>query len=319
METRPDERILLYSELPPDEQRAVEAFVANHPESMRLLEDVKAIGAFLQETRRFGVDLPGDDAIAYFAMVRHLYGEGPPEHLRESMRRVQAVLSESPDLSARLERYAARIAEADRQSDARAQFEQLTGHHLDAARPAPPRAEYPLPASGRRSGRRPFGSGIIAGLATILAAYGILLVVGRQLQSVTTRLAWFGRDELSTAARTVATRALTGNGEQSSSDTAFLRALELLRGIEQSTLGLFPRFKADRLRSAQLLLRHVAGDPKADTYLHLEACYFLGKISLALGDVSGARDALHAVIKGNGAHAGDARRIVAELDRSAVR
>ncbi|HET6566370.1 MAG TPA: hypothetical protein VFG50_00285 [Rhodothermales bacterium] len=192
MEASLEERILLYPELSLDDQLAIESFVAAHPEYEGVLEDVKAIGAFLEQASRFWGDVADDDVLVHYALARYMYDDAPPEHLREPLRRLEDALSRDPGRLARLERFVTRIETADRQSDALAQFEQLTGHRL---------TDY----------------------------------------------------------------------------------------------------------------------PKGGMPLHLDMAYFVGKIRLVLGNVSGARRAFQTVAERNGAHASEARRILAELDRSKTR
>jgi hypothetical protein len=100
-------------------------------------------------------------------------------------------------------------------------------------------------------------------------------------------------------------------------DALYLKALPLLRTARTSTLGLFPRYDAERLSEAETLLQSVVERAQPGSFLSREARFYLGKVNLAQDDVQTARSYLKAVAGGDGRRAEEAYRILKRLQEVA--
>jgi len=91
--------------------------------------------------------------------------------------------------------------------------------------------------------------------------------------------------------RTAASQAVSAP-DSASADRLFLRALVKLRASRTTTLGLFPRYRDPPLSEARALLQEVIDRAPADSFVGLEARFFLAKTELAREDVDAARQHL---------------------------
>lgn len=314
MERTIEEWIFSYPDASPAEQQSIEAYVATHPELEPLLEDAKAYSALLKQAGRMDSDAPDDEVLAYYVVVQQVYGAVLPDHLRAPFRRIEEVLRKRRDLREQVERYAARIQEVERHTDAVAHFERLAGYNQVASGTLAKRIHRGPVETNRR---RFLGRYTRVGAAALLLAgmmYGALFLISRSLQPEAEQLAWFDAETLSTEGYRVTTRSTGATHSVTTSDALFIQALGILREAQASTLGLFPRFDTGKLVTAERLLEHVARDPASGPFLRAEAAFYLGKVRLGLGDVLGARDALETAVKGEALHAGNARQLLSHLD-----
>jgi hypothetical protein len=296
-------RILEYPDLSPAEQQAVDDYVHDHPQWAALLEDVKALDALLGDAR----------------------APDKPPH------------AEASDREERVRRL--RALEAETEAPA-AHFEALMGH------PPSGRSEERSPASGRvsepagwgvprpdRAARAKGGARVLRGrwvryaavaLLAVAVLYGALFAASRLSQSDMERLALVEGDRLSVEGyglrgmRTRSGPSETTAGDSTRLDQRYLRGLRLLRAARTSTLGLFPRYDDAQVGRAARELEAVAEDAETDSFLQLEALFFLGKARLAQGDRVGATRALRRVVTGEGRLAPEAQEILTTLYEDAA-
>lgn len=156
-----------------------------------------------------------------------------------------------------------------------------------------------------------WAAAILFGLALL---YGALYAAGRLAQPEAVRLAALDADAL----RIEGYGPQRAVGDDASPDALYLRALDHLRSARASTLGLFPRYDAEKLaRAADLLGRVVQGaEPKS--FLQNEAAFYLGQARLAQNDRRGATRALRSVVAGGGRRAPEAARQLQKLHEDAA-
>ena len=196
-----EDQILLYSELPPEEQRAVEEHVAQHPELLPALEEARAFRALLHEARLLRADPPGDDALAYYLATREVSPHPVPAPLGEAFARIEARMTTDALLRARYETLSRRMAGLEAASDPIEHFERLSGHRLPrASRPAPGEqtevvaSETATPVMSRPAIHRLWGQArrwISVAVVFLVALYGALALVSHRSQSDLERLAAF--------------------------------------------------------------------------------------------------------------------------------
>lgn len=320
-----EEKILLYRELSPEEREAVDAYVAQHPELSRLLAEVRAFEGLLKEARALAARPPGDSALAYYVATRLLERNAMPDGLREVLVRIEAALEEDPALRRKYEVFERRMRELEAGSDAVAQFERLSGYAL-----APPGAEDPptvaevvpppvRPSSDRPSRRparifrlsSPPVRWAVAASIALVGLYGVLLLLGEATRSPLERSLRFDKE----VSAFYGPHVRSGNmGFMTDpADSLYFRAIRTLGEARKTTLGLFPRYDADRLREAAAYLNDVIARVEPNSFLYLEAQFLLGKIYLALGDFPAAEAALKAVVKGRGGRIDEARELLRML------
>jgi flagellar biosynthesis GTPase FlhF len=329
-----EDKILQYPALSREEQREVEARVQDRPELQALLREAKALEDVLAEARLLVKTPPGDEALAHYLVTERLGSKHAlPKAVRSAHDRVKAHLEEHPEERERLRTFEERLNDVEAEStDPARQFEELTGHALaDEAEQPPSEAREPSDAryrSEQRPERAPDRDSSArvyqmatrwsrrAAVAALLVAglYGALFLASRASQSETERLAAFSDEELSVQGYRMRDGGASTPTDSASADARYLRALASLRKARSSTLGLFPRYDAERLRRAERLLRKVTEQTESDSFLHLEALYFLGKTQLAMGQREAARTSLRRVIEGQGRKAGAAREVLRTLE-----
>ncbi len=319
-----EEKILLYSELSPEERKEIDAYVASHPELADLLEEVRAFEKLVKEARAFTGRPPDDSALAYYVATRFLERHPMPDGLREVFARIEAALKKDAVLRERYEVFERRMREIEAASDAVAQFERLAGYALEppgAGEPRPPalrplkpsraadRASRP-PARIHRLAHRPMRRAVAASLALVVL-YGALFVISETTRSSLDRTLRLDED----ASAFYGPHVRSGNVGflTDPADSLYFRAMETLGEARKSTLGLFPHYDAERLREAAGYLREVIGTVEPNSFLYLEAQFFLGKIYLAQGDLPAAEAAFEAVVKGQGSRMDEAREMLRML------
>ncbi|PSQ86781.1 MAG: hypothetical protein BRD30_09295, partial [Bacteroidetes bacterium QH_2_63_10] len=106
--------------------------------------------------------------------------------------------------------------------------------------------------------------------------------------------------------------------DTASVDDQYLEALSALRGARSSTLGLFPRYDTEMLNRAERRLNEVLQQVEPESFLALEAHFYLGKIALAQEEVFAARRHFKAVVKGEGRRAQEAYEILKTLQQEQI-
>ena len=321
-----EEKILSYPHLPVDRKREVEAYVESHPEWAPLLQDVRSI-EHLSANRQS--DLPSDALLATYVTVQYLHPggvEGLSPRLQEALSEIDARIENEETLRLEVEAARRRLKEAEAAVDPVSQFEALTEHTLDEVS-NPEWAENPEPAS---VGPQDTSSSLWeiflnlprlaqygAVAATLLVvAYGGLYGVSQTTQSTLDRLATVEvSDQVVESYADTNLRSPAPESEASSVDEQYLAALSILRRARTSTLGLFPRYDPDALTLAEQRLGQVLEQVEPDSFLALEAHFYLGKIALAQEDVDAARSHFKTVVKQDGRQAREAYDILKTLQQ----
>ncbi len=317
-----EDKILIYSELTPEEQREVERHVQEHPEMRPLLEEAKAFSALLGDARLLRADSPGDEALSYYIATRHVSREPLPPSLHEAFAGIEEKLTDDAALRTRYAELVRRMAVLEATTDPVKQFEQLSGRSLPGAVPEalvseadePAEAEVPVPK--RAVIHRLWwhaGRWAVAAVFFGVAVYGSLGLVSHFSQSDLDQLAALSTIEVQDF------QMRGGSGEPVpdlvSSEELRDRAVLLLQEARTHTLGLFPHYDPATLsEAADLLQRVVEQEPETST-LRSDAYFLLARVRLAQKNVDGARAALHAVINGSGWKAVEAQALLNDLER----
>lgn len=112
--------------------------------------------------------------------------------------------------------------------------------------------------------------------------------------------------------RTTASQAVSAP-DSASADRLFLRALVKLRASRTTTLGFFPRYRDPPLSVARALLQEVIDRAPADSFVGLEARFFLAKTELAREDVDAARQQLLVLARRDNRRAVEAVSLLRDL------
>lgn len=333
----PEERILAYPHLSPEEKRRVEAYVEEHPKWGPLLQDVQALEELAHDVQRLD-ELPrGDEVLATYVVAQHLYSDAIPSSLREVFDRLEARMETDDQLRMRYEEVRSHLETLDAEFDPRSHFEQLTGHTLAQDAEAeesgsaeheerderPPSRTVREPAEPSRTPSERVSTGIlsaagrwaVAAVTVVAVAYGVLFLASRLSQDPLDRLASVevGQDVLESYQ--VRTRSVAPAPGSTSVDQTYLQGLRALRGARTTTLGLFPRYDSEKLQRAERLLSTVAERAEDGSFLQLEALFYLGNVQLAQGDVEQARSNLKIVVQLEGRRAEEAYQTLKELQQ----
>jgi hypothetical protein len=301
-----DQLLLIYDDLPPAERSEADAYLIDHPDARKTVEEGRRLRALARRPRS---GEPGVTDAELLYLLSAPPGRPLPPLLAAVADRVEAARAASPEVAARHEELAHQIQEFEASiPSARAQFEALTGRSLRQRDGV--RQDRPAVAPARHRWRQPapWSPAKLAIAATILlaVAYGVLFMVSEASLSETERLAALGgvpsdyavvqlRGEASQADR------VTGN---------YVAALEELRQARSTTLGLFPRYDADGLDRALERFGAVVEADVPDGAFGLEARFLRARILLYRGEVAAAREELRLVIDRQGPSAPDAARLL---------
>ncbi|MEF8815744.1 MAG: hypothetical protein V5A20_05750 [Salinibacter sp.] len=320
-----EEHILSYPHLTQERQREVEAYVERHPEWAPLLRDVRSVEGLSANVR---ADPPSDPLLATYVMVRHLGNEGElSAQLQAAFARLEARIEEKEALRREVEAAQRRLTEAEAAIDPASHFETLTEHEIgvenreeveeeaaagSGAESSPNTGSFwgdalwPLPRLARRGMA-------IAGI--LVGVYGGLYGVSLATQSPLDRLA--ATDVSDQVVDNYATARMRSTAPKASSsvDEQYMQALSVLESARVSTLGLFPRYSADRLAQAEKHLGEVLEQTESGSFLALEAHFYLGKIALAQRDVGAARSHFKTVVQREGRQTQEAYEILKTLQQ----
>lgn len=320
-----EEQITLYPELSGEERAAVEHYVDEHPEWKPALAEARRWDDLLSGARALGREPSGDEALAYYVVMRRLQREQAPEEVADLIRQIEERIESDPALSARIAEMESRLHAADNASSASEQFERLTKRARGGRdRTKGPRSPVAKPldhsrlrsanngATVRRSHAASHGRRVLATVLVAVAVYGVLYAAGQLARAPHERLAGFQEEELMLEGFENV-RGGESEDAPNSAAVAYLDALEQLRGAETSFIGLFPGFDDARLDSAAVLLNEVISSEPAESFLAGEAAFLLGKTELARGNRDAASQAFGRVLVTGGRRAPEARRILVEL------
>ncbi|WP_103020850.1 hypothetical protein [Salinibacter altiplanensis] len=320
-----EKQILSYPHLPQETQQDIEAYVEQNPEWASLLRDVRSVEGL---SANVSAGLPSDTLLATYVMVRYLeHDEDMSARVQKAFGRLEARIQEDDELRREVEAAERRLREAEAAVDPVSHFEALTEHELAAQETLDPAARD---AAGSDHGTSSLPTGswwdVFEGLpwlvprgvavAVILVGlYGGLYGISLTTQSTLDRLAAVEVSE-QVADNYASARMRSAPPEASSvADEHYLEALSILEDARISTLGLFARYNTDRLGQAQQRLGHVLEETEPNSFLALEAHFYLGKIALAQRNVEAARTHFKTVVQREGRQTQEAHEILKALQR----
>ena len=295
------EKILLYSDLPEDEQAGVQQHIREHPELEALFAESQALHALLDAAREDAI--PDASALLDYVLFSAITAGNPPADVAVRHARTEAAVHEHPELQAQVEAIRSSLHRlTETAEDPIARFERLTARNQGSfSTPAADRE-----AVARRQGMRlvrPVRLALAAGLAFV-AVYGVLSVMSWRLQPERARLAG-----LHNAADVFEEMRFRGQSAEPPPDD-LVESLEILREARSSTLGLFPSYDGDRLDAAAELAERVAADVDQATLRRIQAHYVLGKIRMYQGRDAEAVEAFQTVVDHRALGAEEARRLL---------
>lgn len=322
-----EEKILSYPHLSGEEQREIEAYVEEHPEWASLLRDVRSVEGLSANVR---ADLPSDSILATYVVMEHLHPDGGreiSEQLRAAFARLEARIEEEESLRREVEAARRRLREAESSVDPVAQFEALTEHSLglesgaesdentsESDAEASPHTSPSWWEAVRALPRFVRLGGAVA--AVLVGVYAGLYGVSLATQSPLDRLAAPEVSEQVVNSYTNAEMRNAGSATEGASvDDQYLEALSRLRAAHVSTLGLFPRYDDERLDQVKQGFGQVLEEVEPNSFLALEAHFYLGKIALAQDDIATARTHFKTVVQREGRQTQKAYEILKTLQR----
>lgn len=323
-----EEQILSYPHLSVEKQREVEAYVEANPEWASLLRDVRAIESMVGN----GAEKDSADALlTTYVVVQRLHPEEVSPDLEEAFGRLKQKMENRPALRERAEAVRRRLVEAEAAVDPVSQFEELTGHTL-APTSGDPETSSESTASARRSAsdRDSTERGLSfvdrlfrlplalrwtgAAVGVLLGAYGVLFAASEASQSTHAQLASVDvSNQVVDNYTSTATRSAVPSTDTPEVDQAYVDALTAIEEARTSTLGLFPRYDAEKLTQAEQHLTSVIDRAEAGSFLALEARFYLGKVYLAQERVDEARSHFKIVVEREGRMADEALDILETL------
>jgi hypothetical protein len=311
MQPLPD--LLLYDDLPPEERRRADTYLAAHPEGWAEVEEGRRLCAM---GRAAGPALSDDD-LALLLVARR---EGPlSPRLRTLQERVEAAREEDPDLDARYRALEARLdavlakvpSPLEHLASLRATAPNSSDGRPPRADPSPRASDRP-PATPTRRPRRAWGLALAAALLLAGLYLGLLRTEGPG-QLPGERLA-----ALPSVPESFEGLHLRGGGDLSATPAeAYDAALLAVHAARTPDAG--PRYDEPALRAAHAQLLEVARRDAPDGAIGLEARFTAGRVALHLGDYAAARDAFRTVVEREGPSAPDAAALLAEMDRQGLR
>jgi len=322
-----EEHILAYPHRPPDEQREVEAYVEAHPEWAPLLHDVQSIEQLVREPALLNGMATPEPFLATYVVMTHAHPDAIPSELDAAFSRLEAQIDKDPALQDHVSTLRQRLERVEASLDPVTQFERLTGHTLPEdpdTQPEPPTVAESTSQSPRPQGpSSPFDrllrlprvmrwAGALA--LFLLGAYALLFAVSNASQSPAQKLAVIESDRVVESYSETNTRSAGRSPNMPRAQQLYLEARTILQDVRTSTLGLFPRYDAEALDRAQALLSESIEETEPDSFLALEAHFYLGKVHLAQEQVDAARSHFQTVVEREGRLAADAQRILDRLD-----
>ena len=324
-----EHQLLNYDALPATERDDVEAYLAAHPEAQALVDEGRALRAFLNEAAQTGAALPDAEEVARYLAAQY-FGHQPLSPALQALgERVEAAFASHPEVERQYSIMRDRLEHLNASAESpAAQFERLVGYRLDAPVPGRIEADVPAPSSPahgpepvsrHRSWRAPAEREAIPLLrrvsrpsfalaASVLLAliYGGLFVASNAQQTYYERLAGLG----SAPTEYEGLRLRGVDGLMDPAAERYAEALDELDAARSSVLGLFPSYDPERVDAALGLLREVTELEDDDAALGLEPWFLIGQILLHEGDVEAAREAFQIVLDRQGPSAPDAQRLL---------
>ncbi len=298
------DKILCFCELEPREQSELISQVEEYPELAPLLAESRAFSALLDRLKEF--ERLGDDAVAYLVISRYLSTHPAPGALREFLLRTEKALVQDQSLLELRDKFERRLQEIEASSDAVSEFERLSGHSVDTMESR---------SAARRHRDRPPVRRVSPAVRLVSPAVRwaavALILVGSAV------FLWSRGSELERAAQfdvsrmTIPDRRLRGGVTSFATvDSLYAHGLSVLARSQHTKLGLFPGYDMQRVGEAEQIMQDVLSKVESDSYLFLEATFYLGKIHLIENKLDRARADFETVVRGGGSKSDEARRIL---------
>lgn len=320
-----EEKILSYPHLPVEKQRDVEAYVESNPEWAALLRDVRSIEHLSSNVQ---ADLPPDALLATYVVIQHLHPEEVPSRLQTAFSKFEARLEDDEALRQEVEAAHHRLREAEAAIDPVSHFEALTEHNLNHEARS---GDIDAVEAGTSENRETTPSlletilnlsllvrGGVVVAVVLMGLYGGLYGVSLATQSTLDRLAAVQISDQVVDSYANAEMRSPVPGEEPAVDERYLEALSALEDARVSTLGLFPHYDAEPLTRAKGHLEKVLEAADPESFLALEAHFYLGKIALAQEEVDVAQGHFKTVVQQEGRRSEEAYEILKTLQQEYV-
>lgn len=299
-----EDQIFLYPYLPPEEQRAVDAYLVQHPDWIPVRDEALALAPLWAQARR-ELNAPDEALLAWMVATRAVRSHPMPETLQAVIARLEGHLKAHPDLQTQVTALENRRLALEVASDPLVQFEQLSGTRLEA-RPVPlqamQRADRPAQRLLRVLALPQWHRYAVAASVLLVALYGVLFLAGRRMEVL-----HLSPDE--PGLYTPLPR-----GEAVAVDALYQQALQQLIAARTTTLGLFPRYNRAQVKTAQGLLTQVLVQQEPGTFLHCQAAFYLGQTHLLLEEPDAARNAFREAAQPDCPRQADAVEALRKLD-----
>lgn len=311
-----EEQLARFIHLSPDEQRAVEAFVNEHPEWEARLEEVRTLDPLLEHVYTLQGDPPDEETLAYYLYAQQTTNQQPPL-TKDLFDQLTEQIDQDPTLKAQTEAVSLRLQELEAASDAAAQFERLTGHKLQEN---PTRAVDRQPQAHRHARIYRLNQRVMRwGVAAVLAfggLYGGLFLASHLSQSEAGRLASLTSDDAHILIpETLRSGTLPDSTLQTSPAPLYNEGVDFFDAARATQfLGFFPTYDAALLDSALAHFNAVLQVAESNSYEALEAHFMLGRIHLLNDDTASAKASLQRVVDGGGNKIREAERMLARLE-----
>jgi len=320
-----EEQILSYPYCSRADQRTIEDFAEEHPEWAPLLDDVQDIEKIVQ-----GAPAPEDMSdsdvfLATYVVMNHLHPDDVPPTLETAFDRLESRIQEEPGLNERVATLRRRLEAVEADVDPVAQFEELTDHTL-SPQSQPEGGDEQSPKEDLTTAEWalldqlfgvPWAVRWAGGAAVgLLVLYGALFVIGRAAQSPAERLAVVESEGVVENYAETNTRSISPTSQLPETEQRYLEARSALADARGSTLGLFPEYDEGKLARAKTLLEEVVDESDPDSFLALEAQFYLGKTYLANGQIQAARSRFQTVVEREGRLASEAQDILDTLNET---
>lgn len=310
-----EEQLARFTHLSPDEKRAVEAFVAEHPEWEARLEEVRTLGPLLAHAQTMQGDPPDDEALAYYLYAQQT-ADQQPKLTKDLFDDLSEQVAADSTLQTQAESVANRLQTLEEASNPVAQFERLTGHTLHES---PAQAADRQPAARRHARIYRLNQRVLRwGIAAVFALgglYGVLFLASHLSQTETGRLANLASGEAHILVpETLRSSTLPDSVAQASPTLVYNEGVTFFEEARTTRfLGFFPTYDPALLDSATARFNTVLGLTEATSYEALEAYFMLGRVHLLNGDTEAAQTALQRVVDGGGNKIREAEHMLERL------
>lgn len=295
------QKLLVFDDLPADEQSELEEYIRDNPEAERYLAEGRAIQQVLA-AGNVSDELDAEQLADY--VVSRSFAGGKKEQRFDSVERLLEERPELAEIVKGFERNLQRIT--DGAEDPFDQFTRLSGHTIHDNQSAGNKSQGESTPAHMRLVKQPVRWALAACIGFV-ALYGALRVASSQMEAEHIRVA--NLEDVSAVYEGPRFRS-----ETSENDIEQLEdALQVLVDSRRSTLGLFPTYNESDLERAKGLLQSLSASEEP-SFVSMEAGFVLGKLLLHQEQYSDAEAHLEQVVQLEGPRASDARRLLDYID-----